>query len=1032
MEKIGNVEVLPSILSDHAPIVFSFDVKIYSQSPRWTLKRAILLKPEVISILKSKTADYFQLNTGSATLENIWDAYKAYIRGWVHGLTCTKNKEELQELQDMERKIKNLETDRVGCPSEKYDSICKDLEDCQIKYKYMLDQKVKAQWLTHNMQNFEYGEKAGALLAWKARMDRARNNVNELLIDENGNSSSNPEIIQSCFYNQFADLYREENTATIDSIRSWLGDRDLPVLTEEGRSCLDDPITELEIELTIKGIKNNKAAGTDAIPGELYKSLQEELVPNLCELFNYVYNSGGKIPHSWGEAIIVLILKPGKDPRRADSYRPISLLNADYKIFMSILAGRLVKLMPKLINSDQKGFIPDRYIQEHVLQLIGTIDLATTLSRPLAVAAYDAAKAFDRVSWPFLWEVLAKMGFSQTFIQLLVKCYRGASAAILVNGLLSARFTISRGTRQGCPISPLLFDLYIEPLAQALRQEVLITSINIHQYNPKLALYADDLLLYTDDPVAVLPRVEDLLKEFGVYSGYSVNPSKTEVMCWNVDDWVGPLSKEFKYLGVVITNDIMEIPNVNIKKVLRGINRLFTKWKNLPLTIYGRVNLVKMIIVPKLTYLFSTIPLDFPDKLINKVQGNIGSFIWGNKSSRLSWKKLRRRLLKGGLALPDIAWYAAAFQFKNIRMLMATTVESSWGRLLHAMCIVEGSGDGFLYKFGAPRFFKKVRLKVLRTALNVWYKARRKWGIGYYSEFAPIWDSPGTPLCMQDSLAQPIRRAGIQVWADLITSEGVLPWEVLKLKIGQSLSRFKYLQLVSWYTAEKDFISSNWDIEHRCQNPISKKREISFWYNSLLAADVAGLPPLETVWSQSLLNSFAAELIYISLQTLYKFVKSASLKKNHFYVINRLYYTPAKIAKFASSVSSNCPRCGNVQADDVHMFFECPILLGFWDGVGRALEAIFGQRINLNLGIVFFGLDQDILGSYLPNQRGLLLYLIIIARREICKVWKNPLPPLYNNWVRAASIMAQYDRDSRENNNSGTWSQFLVWYHGTC
>lgn len=499
------------------------------------------------------------------------------------------------------------------------------------------------------------------------------------------------------------------------------------------------------------------------------------------------------------------------------------------------------------------------------------------------------------------------------------------------------------------------------------------------------------------------------------------------MICWNVEDWSGPQSKQFRYLGVIIAKEITDIPSINLNKVVREIDHLFTKWNNLPLTIYGRVNLVKMIILPKLTYLFSTIPLEFPTKLINKVQGKIGSFIWRNKSTRLAWKKLRRRLVKGGLALPDIAWYLTAFQFKNIRMLMITMAETNWGRLLRAMCKFEGGGVGFLYKFGAPRFFKKVRLKVLSTALKVWYKARCRWGIGYYAEYAPIWDSPGTPLCLQDGLALPIRGAGIQKWGDLVSSEGVLPWEILKHKVGPSLSRFKYLQLVSWYSAEKDSIASNWDIEQHCQNSIQLKKEISIWYGSLVAADVADQSPPESIWSHTSLDIHAVDFLYISLQTLYKFVKPASLKKNHFYVVNRLYYTPAKITKFASSLAPKCPRCALSSADDIHIFYECPKLQSFWSEVGQALVAIFEAKINLNLGIVFFGIDHDLFTILSLNQRGLLLYLIIIARREICKLWKSPLAPSFSNWGRAASEAARYDQSSPGDNNLSIWLQFTAW-----
>ena len=130
----------------------------------------------------------------------------------------------------------------------------------------------------------------------------------------------------------------------------------------------------------------------------------------------------------------------------------------------------------------------------------------------------DAEKAFDKVNWSFLFAVLHKFGFGESFIHWVSALYSSPKATVTTNGFTSQSFTLQRGTRQGCPLSPLLFAIFIEPLAAAIRQNTCIKGIHSSVSEHKINLYADDILLYLQEPKTSLKAVFNLIKNFAQLS----------------------------------------------------------------------------------------------------------------------------------------------------------------------------------------------------------------------------------------------------------------------------------------------------------------------------------------------------------------------------------------------------------------------------------------------------------------------------------------------------------------------------------
>lgn len=176
-------------------------------------------------------------------------------------------------------------------------------------------------------------------------------------------------------------------------------------------------------------------------------------------------------------AEIALLPKPGKDPNLCSSFRPIALLITDLKLYTKILAKRLSTHLPGLIEPDQVGFIHQRQGADNVRRVAHLVGKARHWNIPACLLSLDAEKAFNQVDWRFLRAVLQKIGLGPQMIARIMAPYIAPLARVRVNGQLTQPIPILRGTWQGCPLSPLLFALVIEPLAILIRQ-----TPDIHTY----------------------------------------------------------------------------------------------------------------------------------------------------------------------------------------------------------------------------------------------------------------------------------------------------------------------------------------------------------------------------------------------------------------------------------------------------------------------------------------------------------------------------------------------------------------------
>lgn len=196
-------------------------------------------------------------------------------------------------------------------------------------------------------------------------------------------------------------------------------------------------------------------------------------------------------------ADISLIFKKG-DQTNIKNYRPISLTNTDYKIIAFVFARRLQKVIDNLINENQSAYIKGRYIEENARIILDLFDYCVETNNEGIFLFLDFEKAFDSIEWIFLFKTLEKYKFSNNFIKWMKILYNNPMFRIKNNGWNSKTCYMSRGIRQGCPISAILYLFVADVLALKVKNNDQILGIKPSNYSKefKHIQHADDLTLF--------------------------------------------------------------------------------------------------------------------------------------------------------------------------------------------------------------------------------------------------------------------------------------------------------------------------------------------------------------------------------------------------------------------------------------------------------------------------------------------------------------------------------------------------------
>ena len=910
----------------------------------------------IVKEINSTLDDYKDINDHLR-----WEMVKTNVREVSQQFSRFKMKDKADKQRRLIMNLNFLENSLIHTPDDK--NLLSTISKVKGELELFVLEKAKGAQIRAGVKWIGEGEKSTKFFYG---LEKSRNNLNTIkrLTKINGEIITDEREIVEEVGMHFRNIYNNNHPSNHFSddlsaqFEDFASELNLPTLDENEVELCDAHITEAEVITALKQMNHGSSPGSDGLPVEFYKVFWHNIREPLMNSFDYSFITNSLSPSE--RLGVISLLHKGKElPYDClNSWRPISLTNADYKLLAKVLSNRLDSVISRLIGEQQSGFMKGRQIFTIHRTIDDLLILQRTSNSPGVILAVDFKQAFDSISTGCILKTLKRFGFGQKFIRWITILNNDRIACVKNGGHISREFEMNNGVRQGCPISPQLFILAVEILAQKVIQDK-----NIVGLKPRFGCLPIKVCQYADDTTLFLQDRNDIerallhINNFSVISGLFLNYNKSYALSTNgtrIDMGNVPLIYKdmIKILGIYFSNsksasDIEE----NWLSRIENIQRIFGLWSRRDLSIIGKVLIIKTFGLSQLIFLFQSLIL--PRKVIDLVNTIFFRFLWKKRyNNKRAFEKVKRKVMfndldSGGLKMVNLLIFQDAILLRWAEALLSEG-HQSWKDLALCFFVHVGGRVVFKSKTTAKQFkgLETVASPFWAAVLTKWleYAENNSKNTCYLND--PIFNNQdvvykGNPLFFPCCI-----RRNIVTIGNMFSNGRILTYQ-----------EFKYLH-GDHPRCQLDYNALHNALKHLQTYTLNLNER--FYFRGIVAGNLGRLyfynsiKIEETSLSIGIWNRKFGIVVGPQHWRIVHALKETRLRTLSWKLVHNIYPTNILLQKMHLSDTMNCPHCG-VPDFIEHFFFSCSRVQPLWREIEKDINAFLGCSITIKQEEVLLG-----------------------------------------------------------------------------